>query len=77
MTHQASSKHNIPPNERLRLFHLVEQLGITNDPRRVPDFPTRLVQTSDDAYNSTFLNIGDLRDLLERLLGQLTPSASP
>jgi hypothetical protein len=57
----------IPLDQRLGLLHFLEQLGIANDPRCVPDLSARLVQTGDDTNDGPLGDVGEVGDLLEGL----------
>lgn len=54
-------------DERLRLLHLLEQLGVTNDTRGIAHFAARLVQTRDDAHDRALGNICQVGNVAERL----------
>lgn len=62
---QARHSRNIPLNQLLRLLHLLIQLRITNNPRRILYFSTRLVQPRNRANNSTLQNICQARNILK------------
>lgn len=76
-THQTRREDDIPLDECLRLFHLVEEVGITNDSGGVADFATCLVETRDDAHNGALGDIGDLCDLLEGLMSRISSWPRP
>jgi hypothetical protein len=51
----------------LRLFHLGKQITVSDHACCVPDFSTGLVETSDTPDNSSFRDVREVCDLVERL----------
>ena len=51
----------------LSLFHLLEQLRVSNNASSIPNLPTRLVQPGNTTYNGPFRNIRKFRNLFKRL----------
>lgn len=62
-----SKKNDVPPDDSLTGFHLLEQIRVTNDSRCIPYLSTCLVQSSDSTHDGPFLNVGKSGDLSEWL----------
>lgn len=60
-------KDDVPPDLALRVLHLLEQASVADDSGSVADLLAGLVETRDDANDGSLLDVGKLRDLLERL----------
>lgn len=61
-------------DQTLRLFHLGEQVCISDHSRRISNFSTSLVQSSDHPDNRPFRHVGQIGDLLERLISSVHDS---
>ena len=57
----------IPLDQVLRLLHLLEQLSVANDTRRIPDLAARLVEARDDPHDRALSHVSEVCDLLEGL----------
>jgi len=68
---QTRHSRDIPLNHLLTLLHLLEKLRISNQPRCILDFPTRLIQSRDNPYYRSFKDIRKISNILE------THAASP
>lgn len=63
-------KPTVSLDEGLRLLHLLEELCVSNNARRVPDLATRFVEARDAAHNRALRHVGEVGDVAERLCGQ-------
>lgn len=55
-------------DEGLCCLHLLEQVRVTDDARRISHFTTRLVEAGDDAHDTALGHVGQVCDLREGLL---------
>lgn len=51
----------------LRFFHLLEQFGVTNHSRGIPDLAAGLIQACDDPDDGSFCHVGQQGNLVEWL----------
>ena len=62
-----SSKHDIPLDLGLSVFHLLEQPSVSNDSSGVSNLLAGLVETGDNSNDRSFWDVGELGDLLKGL----------
>lgn len=62
---QTRTKHHIPPYHLPRLFHLLIQRRIPDQPRRTHHLPTRLIQPRHNSHYRPLHHIRQIRDAVE------------